>query len=165
MKKIVFPGSFDPLTIGHLDIIERLAKTSNDYSNEIHIVVAKNAKKNSLFTTEEKLTSIKAATAHLPNVQVVAIEGLVVEYCREINCRIIARGVRTVHDFTSEQILNYSNKAIDDDIETIILFSKPEHIHVSSSGVRELINFKRSFDHLVPEFISKMIKEKLAKYI
>ncbi len=155
MQKIVFPGSFDPITVGHLDLIERLVK-----QNYFVIVgVATNISKKSLFSLEKRLKLIEIATNHLPNVEVKAIDQLVVDFCKENDCTLIARGIRTVHDFTSEQILAYSNFQLNKQIETIYLFTKAEYMHVSSSGVKELIKFEKSFAHLVPATISNLFNK------
>ncbi len=155
MKKVVFPGSFDPFTNGHIDIVKRLIQ--QEY--KVIILIANNTSKKNLLNVKQRKEIINKATEDLKNVEVKITSDLVVEFCKKNNCKTIVRGLRTVHDFTSEQILAYSNQEIDNEIETIFLLTKAQNIHISSSGVKEFIRFKKDFSNLVPKNTVDLIKK------
>ncbi|MFC4760765.1 pantetheine-phosphate adenylyltransferase [Fructobacillus durionis] len=133
MKKAVFPGSFDPLTNGHLDIIERAAALFD----EVVVAVGKNTNKQGLFQPEERLELAKAAVAHLSNVTVGQIDGLTVDYMEKIGAQYIIRGLRNCKDFEYERDIAGVNSVLDD-VETVLLFAKPENQNISSSMVKEI---------------------------
>ena len=157
MIKAVYPGSFDPLSNGHLDIIKRASKKLD----ELHIVVSYNIHKKSTFTVEERINMIKLVTKDLPNVVVTSYDGLIVNYCKENNVDILIRGLRNYQDYENEFSLYQFNKDINPNIETILMMPSSKNIFVSSSAIRELVSFNQDISLYVPEEIKDMI---VAKY-
>ncbi len=155
MNKVVFPGSFDPITLGHLEVIKRL---SNKYDH-VYVLIGKNDSKNRFLPIDVRQQLINECIVDLNNVEVVIDDGLVVDFCRSVGSKTIIRGVRNVHDFTSEQVLAYNNAHLDDEIETLLIFGRQEYMHISSSGVRELYRFNRMWDHLVAKPVSDYLKK------
>lgn len=157
MKKCVYPGSFDPISNGHLDIIKRAAKIFD----EVHVVVSTNMFKTASFTTEERIEMIKASTANLDNVVVTSYDGLVVSYCKENRINIIIRGMRNYSDYENEFSLFQYNKDIDNSIETFILLPSSKNQFVSSSAVKELVRYGLDISRYVPKPIVDKVLEKL----
>lgn len=156
MNKVVFPGSFDPITLGHLDIISRLCKKYD----EVHVVIAVNSSKKGFLTVDERIELIKGATAGFDNLNITSTDGLIVEFCKSVKSKTIIRGVRSIYDFTSEQNLAYNNYYLDSEIETVLFLTRPEHMHISSSGVRELNAYHNDIRHLVPENVASFLEKK-----
>lgn len=156
MNKVVFPGSFDPITLGHLEIIKRLS----DKYDKVFVVIGKNDSKRGFLDVEVRKQLIEASIAGCTNVDVVIDGGLVVDFCTSVGSKTIIRGVRNVHDFTSEQTLAYNNAHLDSDIETLLIFGRQEYMHISSSGVRELYSFGRDVSHLVPKPVVDYLKNR-----
>ena len=153
MKKAIYPGSFDPITFGHLDIIERSSKIVD----ELVIGVLNNSAKNSLFSLEERVSMIKEMTAHLPNVRVGSFEGLLVDYMKEINATIIIRGLRAVTDFEYELQIAQANGVQSDDIETVFLTTNLKYSYLSSTIVKEFASYGGDISKFVPEqFIDRI---------
>ncbi|SHG96645.1 Phosphopantetheine adenylyltransferase [Thermosyntropha lipolytica DSM 11003] len=157
MKLAVYPGSFDPVTRGHIDILE---KTSRLF-DQIIIAVVHNVHKKALFTLEERVEMIKESTSHLPNVQVEAFTGLLVDYIRKKNACAIIRGLRTVSDFEYEATMAFMNKNLLPDVDTIFVMSRPEYIFISSSGVKEAALLGGDVSTMVPPAVEKKLREKL----
>ncbi len=157
MKKCVYPGSFDPISNGHLDIIKRAAKIFD----EVHVVVASNMFKKSSFTIEERIEMIMDSTANLGNVVVASYDGLVVNYCRENKINVIIRGMRNYSDYENEFSLFQYNKDIDSSIETFILLPSTKNQFVSSSAVKELVEYGLDISKYVPKAIVDRILNKL----
>lgn len=155
MNRVVFPGSFDPITFGHLEIIKRLS----DKYDKVFVVIGKNDSKSGFLDVETRKKLIDQIVADYGNVEVVVDSGLVVDFCKQVDSKTIIRGVRNVHDFTSEQTLAYNNAHLDSEIETLLIFGRQEYMHISSSGVRELYKFGRAVDHLVPAEVVKYLSE------
>lgn len=155
MNRVVFPGSFDPLTMGHMEIIKRLSE-KYDY---VYVLIGKNESKKGYLDVETRKELIEECTGDLKNVMVSIDDGLVVDFCKRVGSKTIIRGIRNGYDFTSEQMLAYNNAHLDDSIETLLIFGRQEYMHISSSGVRELIKFKSSIDHLVPLPVAKYLQE------
>lgn len=155
MNTVVFPGSFDPITLGHLEIIKRLS----DKYEKVYVLIGHNASKSQFFDVEVRRKLITEITKDYANVEVVVNDGLVVDFCNSIGCKTIIRGVRSVHDFTSEQNLAYNNAHLDQSIETLLIFGRQEYVHISSSGVRELHKFGRDVSHLVPPEVVSYLKQ------
>ncbi len=146
MNRVVFPGSFDPITFGHLEIIKRLS----DKYDAVFVVIGKNDSKRGFLDVEIRKQLIEEIVSSYGNVEVIIDSGLVVDFCKNVGSKTIIRGVRNVHDFTSEQTLAYNNAHLDSEIETLLIFGRQEYMHISSSGVRELYKFGRDVSHLVP---------------
>lgn len=146
MNRVVFPGSFDPITFGHLEIIKRLS----DKYDAVFVVIGKNDSKRGFLDVEIRKQLIEEIVSSYGNVEVIIDSGLVVDFCKNVGSKTIIRGVRNVHDFTSEQTLAYNNAHLDSEIETLLIFGHQEYMHISSSGVRELYKFGRDVSHLVP---------------
>lgn len=159
MTKAVCPGSFDPVTLGHLDIIERAARTFD----EVVVAVLTNPRKAPLFTVEERVEMLREATQHIPNVSVAAANGLLVEFARQQGCQVIVKGLRPIQDFEYEWQMGAVNRQLDDRIETCFLMSRIEYAHLSSSIVRELAYFGRPTHGLVPPSTAERLKEKFSK--
>ncbi len=141
----VCPGSFDPVTMGHLDIIER---TSANFSRTV-VAVLDNQIKSPLFTAEERCEMLRKATSHLPNVEVKSFNGLLVEFARAEGARVIIRGLRALSDFEYEFQYALTNKHLAPEIETMFMVTRPEFSFLSSSGVKEIVRFGGSVQGLV----------------
>ena len=133
MKRAIYPGSFDPLTLGHLDMIERSAKIVD----ELVIGVLNNSAKNSLFSLDERVSMIKEMTESMPNVTVASFDGLLVDYMKEINATIIVRGLRAVTDFEYELQIAQTNHVENPEVETIFLTTSLQYSYLSSTIVKE----------------------------
>ena len=156
MKKCVYPGSFDPISNGHLDIIKRAAKIFD----EVHVVVSTNMFKTASFTTEERIEMIKASTANLDNVVVTSYDGLVVSYCKENRINIIIRGMRNYSDYENEFSLFQYNRDINSSVETVLLMPTTKNQVVSSSAIKELVTFGCDITKYVPKEIKDIIVNK-----
>ncbi|MFA7589654.1 MAG: pantetheine-phosphate adenylyltransferase, partial [Acholeplasmataceae bacterium] len=135
MKKAVYPGTFDPLTIGHLDIIKRASRLVD----ELHVVVADNIRKAPSFTAEERIEMIKRVVGDVPNVVVKSTQELIVRYAKKHKISIMIRGLRNIQDYENEYQLYQFNRNLNRSIETIILFPSSRNHFVSSSSIKELI--------------------------
>lgn len=154
----VYPGSFDPITCGHLDIIERASRIFD----EVIILCAVNPSKNSLFTVEEKKELIIESTKHLTNIRVDHFTGLLVEYLKENNVKVAIKGLRAISDFEYELQMALMNKRIAEEIETFFMMTRSEHSFLSSSLVKELATFNTPLlNDLVPECVIKPLKIKI----
>lgn len=156
MIKAVYPGSFDPLSNGHLDIINRASKIID----ELHIVVSHNQNKKPTFTVNERIDMIKKVTKNIPNVFVTSYDGLIVNYCKANGINIIIRGLRNYQDYETEFSLFQFNKGIDNEIETMLMLPSNKHIFVSSSAIKELVSFKADISAYVPLEIVDTITKK-----
>ena len=153
-KKIaLYPGSFDPLTFGHIDIIKRAAKLFD----KVVVCIFCNHKKTSLFTKKEKIEIMEEVLKNMPNVEVAYFDGLVVEFAKLIKANILIRGLRNNLDFTNEQKMALCNRELFDNIETLFFVADPKISFISSSFVRELFTFKKD----VSKFVPKIVKNKL----
>ena len=153
MKIAVYPGSFDPITFGHLDIIKRSAKIVD----ELVVGVLQNSAKNSLFSLEERVSMIKELTKDLPNVRVESFEGLLVDYMNEIGATIIIRGLRAVTDFEYELQIAQTNHVQNEEIETIFLTTSLKYSYLSSTIVKEFASYGGDISKFVPEqFIDRI---------
>ena len=148
MKKAVFPGSFDPITIGHEDIIRR----GLDLFDEIIVAVGVNADKRYQFSLEERLAFIRATFNDEPKVQATTYQGLTVDYCREINADFILRGLRNPADFEFEKAIAHTNRKLSG-IETVFLLTAAKTSFISSSIVREIISNQGDYTQLVPSSV------------
>ncbi|ADV46209.1 pantetheine-phosphate adenylyltransferase [Nitratifractor salsuginis] len=155
MKRAIYPGTFDPITVGHMDIVRR-ACTIFD---EIVIAVAESRAKKPMFSQAERIAFARAATKDLPKVRVVGFESLLVTLAEELDSNIIIRGLRAVSDFEYELQMGYANASLKKDLETIYLMPSLEHAFVSSSVVRTILHFGGKVDHLLPPQVHRMILE------
>ncbi|WP_413295266.1 pantetheine-phosphate adenylyltransferase [Bdellovibrio sp. HCB185ZH] len=155
----VYPGSFDPITMGHVDIINRVAPL---YS-EVVILVAQSAQKQSMFTAEERKTLIEKSLSNLKNVKVDFFEGLTVDYMKKHKAQVIIRGLRAVVDFEYELTMAQINKKIAPEIETLLMFASPECYYISSRGVKELAVNGGDLTGFVPDVVKEAITKKLKK--
>lgn len=156
MKIAVCPGSFDPPTSGHLDIIERASKIF-DY---LIVTVSINAEKKPLFTFKERVKMLKEATKHLKNVEIDSFEGLLIDYLKKRGAKVIVKGLRAVTDFEYEFQMALINKKLAEEIETIFLMTKAEESFLSSSIVKEVASLKGDIRGLVPENVEKELIKK-----
>ncbi len=156
MKKAIFPGSFDPITNGHIDIIERAAKLFG----ELKIGVLINPNKNGLFTIDERLELIKEATKHIENIEVVFFEGLLVDYCKKNDIGVLIRGIRSSADIAYELQMAHMNKELDSTIETVILPTNTKYSFISSSLIKEVLRFNANIEDLVPQCVLKELRKK-----
>lgn len=156
MKKCVYPGSFDPITNGHLDVIIRASKVYD----EVIILIGNNISKKALFTVEEKINMIKLVTKDYPNIKVDSFSGLIVDYCKDNNINVIIRGIRNYTDYESEYDLYQHNYDINPNIETLLMMPKPENISISSSSVKEFLKFNCDISKYVPKDLVEIIKNK-----
>ena len=149
----IYPGSFDPITLGHLDLIQR----SSRLFEQVIVAVLRNPNKIPLFTVEQRLEQIRIATKHLPNVGVDSFDGLTVEYAQMQQAQILLRGLRAVSDFEIELQMAHTNKTLSTQIETVFLATSNEYSFLSSSVVREIARFGGSVDHLVHSHVARDI--------
>jgi pantetheine-phosphate adenylyltransferase len=157
----VCPGSYDPITHGHVDVITR---ASYMFDELIVAVVNASVRKNkALFTAEERIDFIRTATGHLGNVKVEPFSNLVVEFARERGARAIVKGLRAISDFEYELEMNQLNRQLASDIESIYLMASPQYSFLSSSGVKEIATFGGDVSDLVPEPVARRLKEALAR--
>jgi pantetheine-phosphate adenylyltransferase len=157
----VCPGSYDPITNGHLDVIGRAAELFDDVV--VAIVNHPVRKGGTLFTTEERLGFIDEATEHLPNVRSDSFDVLIVEFARRIGARVIVKGLRAISDFEYEMEMNQLNRKQAPNIDTLYLMASPQYSFLSSSGVKELAMFDGKIDDLVPPRVAQRLKEELRR--
>ena len=156
MKRAIYPGSFDPLTLGHLDMIKRSAKIVD----ELVIGVLNNSAKNSLFSLDERVSMIKEMTESMPNVTVASFDGLLVDYMKEINATIIVRGLRAVTDFEYELQIAQTNHVENPEVETIFLTTSLQYSYLSSTIVKEFASYGGNISKFVPARFIDRIYEK-----
>ena len=153
MKRAIYPGSFDPITFGHLDIIERSSKIVD----ELVVGVLNNSAKNSLFSVEERVSMIEEMVEDFPNVKVASFDGLLVDFMKEIDATIIIRGLRAVTDFEYEIQIAQSNHVQNPDVETIFLTTNLQYSYLSSTIVKEFASYGGDISKFVPEqFIQRI---------
>ncbi len=156
MRKAIYPGSFDPPTFGHLDIIERSSKMVD----ELNVAVLKNSAKNPLFSAEERVSMIKELTSHLSNVTVSSFDGLTADYAAKVGAGIVVRGLRAVTDFEYELQIAQTNHAINDQIDTIFLTTNLKYSYLSSTIVKEVASYGGDISRFVPERIIEKVQDK-----
>jgi pantetheine-phosphate adenylyltransferase len=158
MRRAVCPGSYDPATNGHLDIIERASKLFD----EVVVAVMINKSKKGLFSVEERLEILRETTGHLPNVRVDSWHGLLVDYCRQNDIAAIAKGLRSVSDFDYELQMAQMNREISG-VETLLMSNNPVYGFLSSSLVKEVATYGGDVENFVPATVLARLKEKLAE--
>lgn len=159
--RAVYPGSFDPITNGHLDIIFRGAKLFN----ELRVAVLNNVSKKSLFSSEERIEMIKENIKEYDNIIVEPFDGLLINYAKEVKADVIIRGLRAVSDYEYELQMALANKKLYDGIETIFLVSNSKYSYLSSSLVKEIAHFDGNLQDFVPVNVNIKLKEKFSKEV
>ena len=156
MKTAIYPGSFDPITKGHLDVLEKASKMFD----KIIIAVLKNTAKKGFLPVSDRLELIKASTAHLDNVEVDYFDGLTIDYARSKNATILIRGLRAVSDFEYEMQLSQTNSALASEITTVFLITKPKYNFISSSIVKEIASAGKDVSKFVPPVVVEYFNNK-----
>lgn len=154
----VCPGSFDPITYGHLDIIKRGAKVFD----QVYVCVLNNSSKQPLFSVDERCELIRQVTKEIPNVVVESYKGLLIDYVREKNAQAILRGLRAVSDFEYEMQITSMNRVLDENIETFFMMTNNQYSFLSSSIVKEVAKYKGNISELVPEVVEVALKNKFS---
>jgi pantetheine-phosphate adenylyltransferase len=155
----IYPGTFDPLTNGHVDIVERGLKIFD----KVIVSILNNKKKTPLFSVEERIELIRESLKHLPRVEVASFDGLIVDFAIKCNAKAILRGMRAVSDFENEFQMAMFNRRLNRDIQTVFLMTGMRWIFISSTGVKELASFGGDIKGLVPPVVEKRLKEKYVK--
>ncbi len=159
MKRAVYPGSFDPITKGHLDIIKRSAKVFD----EIIVVVLINPEKSGLFTMKERIELIKKSVKEIDNVRVEGFDGLLINFMREKEAKVIIKGLRALSDFEYEFQMALMNNKLDSSIETVFMMTNAKYSYLSSSSVKQVAKFGGCIKGLVPQEIEKDVLNKFNK--
>lgn len=159
MKSAIYPGSFDPVTYGHVDIIKRAASMMD------HLIVGvlDNNSKTPLFSVSERANMLKEVTRDMKNVEIISFSGLLVDFAREHDVSIIVRGLRAVTDFEYELLMSQTNRVMDSSIDTIFLTTDLQYAYLSSSTVKEIAMYGGDISKFVPEIIDKKIKDKFSR--
>ena len=159
MKIAICPGSFDPITKGHIDIIERTSKLFD----KVYAVVMVNPSKVPTFTTEERIEMIRQTTSHIPNVEVESYAGLIADYAKEKGACTLVKGLRAVTDFEYEFQQALTNKKLNPELETLFMVTNQEYMYLSSTIVRQIANFGGDISQFVPPEIKDKLVEKMVK--
>ncbi len=159
MKIAIYPGSFDPFTYGHQNIIERSVKVFD----QIIVAVAHNTSKKTIFTVEERVEILNEVFRDRDDVKVDYFEGLLVEYIKKMGTNVVLRGMRTVSDFEFEMQMALANKTLSSELETVFMVTDSEFSHISSSVIKEVVSLNGSASHMVPEIVEKRLREKLLR--
>lgn len=157
MKIAVYPGSFDPISNGHLDIITRSSKIFD----KVYVLCSINPNKKYSFTTEERVDMLKFATKDLPNVYIESSDKLMLEFAHEVNASVIIRGIRNIMDYENEITRFQFNRSIDSNVDTFVLFPSADNLFLSSSSIKELVKFNSDISNYVPNGLAEKIVEKL----
>ncbi|MDO4183448.1 MAG: pantetheine-phosphate adenylyltransferase [Coriobacteriia bacterium] len=158
MKRAITPGTFDPITSGHLDIITRAAQLVD----EVIVGVAPSSRKNPLFSLEERVALVEQATAHLPNVSVHPFDGLLVDFAARMGADVVIKGLRAITDFEYEFQMTALNYQLDRSMETIFIMSPPDYMYLSSSIVREIASLHGDVTGFVPDCVADALRAKFA---
>jgi pantetheine-phosphate adenylyltransferase len=156
LKIAIYPGTFDPITNGHVDVIERAAQLFG----RVYVVIAVNSKKTTLFTEEERLEMAKESLSYLPNVEVITYQGLTVECAMELNASAIVRGIRAISDYEYEFQIALMNRKLAPNVHTVFLLPNEKYTYLNSSIIREVSRFDHDVSEFVPECVAKKLKEK-----
>ena len=153
--KILYPGTFDPLTNGHLDLIHRAEKL---FGNVV-VAVLENTSKNPTFNLNRRIIQINKAISYQPNIKVISYDGLTVDCAKDVNANLILRGLRAMSDFEYELQIAHTNKSLNSNIETVFLSTNTNYSFLSSSLVKEVAKFGGEIKHMVPEVVESDLKE------
>lgn len=159
MKIAIYPGSFDPFTNGHENIIERSVKVFD----QIIVAVAHNTSKKTIFTVEERVEILNEVFRDRDDVKVDYFEGLLVEYVKKMGTNVVLRGMRTVSDFEFEMQMALANKTLSSELETVFMVTDSEFSHISSSVIKEVVSLNGSASHMVPKIVETRLREKLLR--
>ena len=160
MRRIaVYPGSFDPPTLGHLDIVERATRLFD----ELIVAVGMNSTKKGFLDVETRCEALRRSTVHLDNVRIDAFDGLLVDYAERIGSRAIVRGLRAIQDFEYEYQMTLVNRRLRHEVETVFLMTAPEHGYLSSSIVREVAQLGGEYEGMVPAGVANVLRERLSE--
>ena len=159
MIRAIYPGSFDPVTYGHIDIIERAASIYD----ELIIGVLQNKAKLPLFSVEERVKMLCEVTKHLKNVKVVPFEGLLIDFAKQMDAKVIVRGLRAITDFEYELQMAQTNRKLNPEVETLFLTTSLDYSYLSSTTVREVASFGGDITQFVPEYVVKEVTKKIKK--
>jgi pantetheine-phosphate adenylyltransferase len=159
MKIAIYPGSFDPFTNGHENIIERSVKVFD----QIIVAVAHNTSKKTIFTVEERVEILNEIFKNRDDVKVDYFEGLLVEYIKKMGTNVVLRGMRTVSDFEFEMQMALANKTLSSELETVFMVTDSEFSHISSSVIKEVVSLNGSASHMVPKIVETRLREKLLR--
>ena len=159
MSIAIYPGSFDPVTYGHLDVIRRASLITD----RLIVGVLNNPSKNTLFTVEERVELLKQAVSGIENVEIRSFSGLTVDFARLCGANVIVRGLRAVTDFEYELMLSQTNRKLCPDVDTIFLTTSLQYAYLSSSVVKEVAMYNGNISEFVPEFVEKQIKDKMSQ--
>lgn len=158
-RRAVYPGSFDPITNGHLDIIKRASRIYD----EVIVAVLINTTKGGLFSIEERVSFIEEEIKDLPNVKVESFVGLLVDYCKENDINVIVRGLRALSDYEYEMQIAHMNRILDDNIETVFLMASSKYSFISSSIVKEVVRFGGDITSIVPQKVLRRLHEEYSE--
>ena len=157
MRRAIYPGSFDPVTFGHIDMMERSAKVVD----ELVVAVLINSAKKPLFSVKERVSMLEEIAGHIPNIRITSFHGLLIDYAREVDASIIIRGLRAVTDFEYELQFAQTNRIVNSEIDTLFLTTSLEYAYLSSTIVKEVASYGGDISHFVPE---QLIERIYAKY-
>ncbi len=159
MRTAIYPGSFDPVTNGHIDVIERALKLFD----KVIVAIGDNPGKKPLFSTKERIEMLKESTSHLKNLEIGSFSGLLIGYAKSKNSKIIIRGLRAVSDFEFEFQRALMNRVVNGDIETVFVMTKEDYVYLNSSIVKEMAMFNGKVSGLVPKIVEERLREKFSK--
>ena len=157
MLRAIYPGSFDPVTFGHLDIMTRAC----NIVDELIIGVLRNKAKMPLFSVEERVKMLEEVTCNLPNVRIIPFEGLLVDFAKELDAKVVIRGLRAITDFEYELQMAQTNQKLQSDIETLFLTTSLDYSYLSSTTVKEVAAFGGDISQFVPEAVADRMKDKM----
>lgn len=161
MRKAIYPGSFDPITFGHIDVISRAA----GIVDELVVTIMENVDKNCTFSVDERKAMIQEAVANMPNVTVDSSTGLTVDYAHRINAKLLIRGIRAVMDYEYEMQQATANMMLDHEIESVFLVSSPEYSFLSSSVVKNIVANQGDVSYFVPPYVALRLKERYKRTV
>lgn len=156
MKRALTPGTFDPITSGHMDVITRASRIMD----EVIVAVAASDKKKPLFDLDERVSLVKQAVCHIPNVRVEPFDELLVDFARHMDAEVVIKGLRAITDFEYEFQMTAMNYQLDQELETTFIMSPPQYMYLSSSIVREIASMGGSLDGLVPDCVKVALRNK-----